>query len=136
MQPPPGDGGEGTYHAFYNDQSKYPHQGDYKVVMAGFEVSLENPALFTPHQLAIRVYQSGDQGLNMFFILHCPPDDAPAEAQGYFNVYHVYPAFPQELGCSPHLGMTSLSLSKVMWCNSKRPHPLFGIQLTSIQSYK
>lgn len=40
MQPPPGIGGESNYRAFYTDQSKDPHQGAYKVIMAEFNVPL------------------------------------------------------------------------------------------------
>jgi hypothetical protein len=43
MQPPPGIGGESNYRAFYTDQSKDPHQGDYKVIMAEFNVPLGQP---------------------------------------------------------------------------------------------
>jgi hypothetical protein len=81
-QPPPGIGGESNYRAFYTDQSKDPYQGDYKVIMAEFNVLLGQapPAVFTPQQLATRVYQSGDQVLNMFFVLHCRPGTIPAAA--------------------------------------------------------
>ena len=53
MQPPPGIGGESNYRASYTDQeSKDPHQGNYKVIMAEFGVPLATPTLFTPQQLA------------------------------------------------------------------------------------
>ena len=115
VQPPPGIGGKGNYRAFYTAQSKDPHQGNYRAVMAEFEVALGNPglgspalgnpalgnpALFTPQQLATQVYQSGDQGCNMSFVLHCRPDHAPAEAPGYVNVYH-----PRVSHFAPRIGM-------------------------------
>jgi hypothetical protein len=83
----------------------------YKVVMAEFGVALENPALFTPQQLATRVYQPGDQGLNMSFVLHCHPDDTPAEAPGYINVYHRVSRFAPriEMLSTPWDGITSFA---------------------------
>ena len=53
MQPPPGIRGESNNRAFYTDQSKDPaHQGNYRAVIAEFEVAVGSPALFTPQQLA------------------------------------------------------------------------------------
>ena len=107
MQPPPGIGDEDNYRAFYTDQSKDPHhQGNYRAVMAEFEVAsgnpaLGNPALFTPQQLATQVYQSGDQGCNMSFVLHCRPDHAPTEAPGYVNIYHRVSRFAPRIGMLP-----------------------------------
>ena len=103
VQPPPGIGDESNYRAFYTDQSKDPHQGAYKVIMAEFNVPLGQapPAVFTPQQLATRVYQSGDQGLNMSFVLHCRPANTPDAAPGYVNVYHRVSRFAPRIGMLP-----------------------------------
>ena len=54
LMQPPGIGGEGNYyHAFSTDQSKDPHQGNNRAVMAEFVLALGNPGvMFLLHQYA------------------------------------------------------------------------------------
>ena len=139
MQPPPGIGGESNYRAFYTDQSKDPRTSRGATRLSWLRLKyhwetlhcspLSNSLLeFTSQVIKVSICTSSCTA-----VLPIPQQKLRDIIK---NVYHRVSCFVPGLGCSPHLGMMSLLLSKVMLCNIKRPHPLFGIKITSIQSYR
>jgi hypothetical protein len=67
-------------------------------MMAEFDVDLVIPPLFTPNQLANRVYQAGDQDMNMAFVAHCRPAGADPNYPGAITLYHRVTRFGSRIG--------------------------------------
>ena len=99
--PPASTSVGGPYRQYYNAAGNDPFLGLYTSAYAEFNVPLAGPVLNTPAELATKVYQAGEQGYAMAFVLLTRPSNAPAEEIGEINAYHCVSKFSPRIGMVP-----------------------------------
>jgi hypothetical protein len=98
LQPPAPIATGGNYRSYFLDASKDPYNGKYTVMMSEFDVDVVVPPPYTPNQLGTRVYQAGDQDMNMAFVMHCRAAGAAATDPGSVTLYHRVARFAPRMG--------------------------------------
>ncbi len=101
LQPPGPIVAGGSYPSYFLAGSKDPYNGNYTVMMSEFDVDVAVPPPYTPNQLGTRVYQAGDQDMNMAFVMHCRSVGAPATEPGSITLYHRVTRFALRMGLPP-----------------------------------